>query len=55
MAKYKISIEELLQKVVEVEAETPEEAFKKVETDYKGGKIELPAEDLKEITFAIIE
>ena len=55
MAKYKISIEELLQKVVEVEAETPAEAFKKVEKDYKAGKIKLTAEDISEFCYGIIE
>ena len=55
MAKYKIQIEELLKKVVEVEAETQREAFDKVENDIKAGKIKLTAEDKSEICYGIKE
>lgn len=55
MAKYKIQIEELLTKVVEVEAETRLEAFKKIENDVKAGKIKLTAEDRSEFCYGIIQ
>lgn len=55
MAKFKIQIEELLTKVVEVEAETQREAFKKAENDLKAGNIKLTAEDVSEIVYGIIE
>ena len=55
MAKYKIQIEELLTKVVEVEAETQLEAFKKIENDIKAGKIKLTAEDKSEFCYGLKE
>lgn len=55
MAKYKIQIEELLIKVVEIEAETKSEALNKFENDIKAGKINLTAEDLSEICYGIVE
>lgn len=55
MAKYKIQIEELLTKVVEVEAETQSEAFTIAENDLKAGNIKLTAEDVSEICYGIIE
>lgn len=55
MAKYKIQIEELLTKVVEVEAETQREAFTIAENDLKAGNIKLTAEDVSEICYGIIE
>lgn len=55
MAKYKIQIEQLLTKVVEIEAETQLEAFNKIENDLKAGKIKLTAEDVSEICYGIVE
>lgn len=55
MAKFKIQIEELLTKVVEVEAETQREAFTKAENDLEAGKIKLTAEDESEFCYGIIE
>lgn len=55
MAKFKIQIEELLTKVVEVEAETCGAAFRKVENDLKTGKINFSAEDLSEIMYRFLE
>lgn len=55
MAKFKIQIEELLTKVVEVEAETQCEAFRKVENDLKAGKIKFSAEDISEFCYGIVE
>lgn len=48
--KYQIEIEEILQKVVEVEAESLSDAIVKVTKDYHDGEIELDAMDLKEWT-----
>lgn len=53
--KYKIQIEELLQKVVEVEADNRDETFKKVKSDYYNCKIQLDTADLKETVFGIGE
>lgn len=53
--KYKIQIEELSQKVVEVEADNRDEAFKKVKSDYRRGKIKLTVADESEIVFAFVE
>lgn len=55
MAKFKIQIEQLLTKVVEVEAESRAEAFKKIENDYKAGNVKLTAEDISEFCYGIIE
>lgn len=55
MAKFKIQIEELLTKVVEVEAETQREAFTIAENNLKAGNIKLTAEDISEIVYEIIE
>lgn len=55
MAKYKIQIEQLLTKAVEVEAQNRAEAFKKIENDYKAGQIKLTAEDISEFCYGIVE
>ena len=55
MAIFKIQIEELLTKVVEVEAETRREAFNKVENDIEAGKIKLTAEDKTEICYGLVD
>ena len=49
MSKYKIEIEEILQKVVEVEADSIEDAMCKVSNEYNECNITLNGEDLKEI------
>ena len=54
MAKFKIQIEELLKKVVEVEADSRDEAFVKVKTAYANEEITMP-ENLKEVVFAIVK
>ena len=48
MKKFQIEIEEILQKVVEVEAETLNEAIENVEEQYSNEEIVLDAEDFKE-------
>lgn len=50
---YKISITETLERVVEVEADTVEEALSKVENDYCEYKINLDGDDC--INFEIKE
>lgn len=55
MAKFKIQIEVLLKKVVEVEAETQLEAFKKIENDTKAGKINLTDEDASEFCYGLVD
>lgn len=48
MKRFQIEITETLQRIVEVEAETVEEALSKVEDDYVDHKINLfPDTDLK--------
>lgn len=51
--KYTITIEELLSKQIEVEADNFREAFEKVETQYKNGDIVLTADDFSEVTIGI--
>lgn len=51
--KYTVTIEELLVREVEVEAESPKEAFEKVENQYKNSDIVLTADDMLEVTFGI--
>lgn len=55
MKKYIVTIEELLSKDIEVEADSPKEAFEKVERQYKDGDIVLNADDFSEVTFGIIK
>ena len=55
MAVFKIQIEELLTKVVEIEAETHLEAFKKIENDIETGKIKLTAEDKSEFCYGLVD
>lgn len=51
--KYKITIEELLCKTVEVEAESPTAAMNKVHDMYSDELITLTADDFSEVTFGI--
>ena len=51
--KFKLEITECLQKVIEVEAKTKEEAYNKVSRMYRNGEIVLDSNDFidKEINF----
>ena len=51
--KFKLEITECLQKVIEVEAKTKEEAYNKVSRMYRDGEIVLDSNDFidKEIDF----
>lgn len=51
MKKFKIEVEEILQNVYEVEADSLEEAISIIHEKYKKCEIELVAEDLKEVNF----
>lgn len=48
MAKFKIEVQEIAQKVFEVEADTAAEAIACVVFDYREGKKQLSPEDLKQ-------
>lgn len=51
MKKYKIEIEEILQKVFDIEAESLDEALNIAEDKYREGEYELSPETIKEINF----
>lgn len=51
MEKFNIEIEELLQKVVTIEAENKEEAIRLVKEKYKSENIILDENDFKVVTF----
>lgn len=51
MKKYKIEIEEILQKVFDVEAESLDEALNIAEDKYREGEYELSPETIKETNF----
>lgn len=48
MAKFKIEVQEITQKILEVEADNPQEAIASVVFRYKNGDIQLSPEDLKQ-------
>ncbi len=53
MIKFKISVEETLSRIVEVEASSKEEALDKVREQYKNEEIVLDAEDFCEVNIRI--
>lgn len=53
MDKYKVNVEEILSRVIEVEANNEDEAEEKVRTMYKEQKVVLGAEDFEEVRFYI--
>lgn len=55
MKKYKIEVEEVLQKVIEVEAESAEEAIKNVREKYYNDELELDYMDLMDVEFREFE
>jgi len=55
MKKYKIEVEEILQRVIEVEAESFEEALEIIEKKYKKEKIVLDWEDFVDVSFRKFE
>ncbi len=50
---YKVTIEELLVREIEVEADSPNEAMDKIHEKYKNEEIVLTADDFSEVTFGI--
>ncbi len=55
MKTFKVEIEELLQKVIEVEAKDEREALDKVLELYRSGEVELDYEDLKYYDVKVLE
>lgn len=53
MNKYRINVEEILSRIVEVEADNEDDAEEKVREMYKEQKIILGAEDFREVGFYI--
>lgn len=51
MKKFKVEIEELLQRVVEIEANTVEEAISIAQDEYRKEKYVLSDSDFKEVNF----
>lgn len=51
--KYKINVEEILSRIIEVEADNEDEAEEKVKKMYREQEIVLDAEDFQEIGFYI--
>ena len=51
--KYKINIEEILSRVIEIEAEDDEDAENKVRKMYDSEEIVLSSEDLQEVDFYV--
>ena len=49
--KYRVNIEEILSRVIEVEADNPEDAEYKAEQMYKNEEVVLDAEDLHSVGF----
>ena len=52
--KYIVEIEEILQRVVEVEAESRDEAWKKVNQQYKDEEIVLDSSDHVDTTITVL-
>ena len=53
--KYKIEITETLQKMINIDAETEQEAIKKAMQLYRTGEIILYAEDMIDVNFDTID
>lgn len=51
--KYKVNVEELLSRIVEVEADSDEEAEDKVREMYRNEEIVLDAEDLQSVEYFV--
>lgn len=49
--KYKINVEEILSRIIEVEADNEDEAEEKVKDMYEKQQIVLDAEDFQEVGF----
>lgn len=49
--KYRVNVEEILSRVIEVGADSPEDAEYKAEQMYKNEEVVLDAEDLQSVGF----
>ena len=55
MNKYKVEIEEILNRIVEVEAENEDEAYMKVKEQYKKCEIVLTAENFVDVDISVLD
>lgn len=55
MKEFDLEVEEILQRVVTIKAETEDEALQKLEDKYYNEEIILDHHDLKETTFKVIK
>lgn len=53
MSKYRVNVEEILSRVIEVDADSEDDAEEKVKTMYNEQKIILGSEDFQEVGFYI--
>lgn len=51
--KYKVNVEELLSRIIKVEADSDEEAEEKVREMYRNEEIVLDAEDLQSVEYFV--
>ena len=54
MNKYKVEIEEILNRIVEVEAKNEDEAYMKVKEQYRKCEIVLTAEDFIDVEISVL-
>ena len=52
---YKVEIEEILNRIVEVEAENEDEAYMKVKDMYKKCEVVLTAEDFVDVEISVLD
>lgn len=52
---YNVNVRETLERIVPVKADSEEDAISQVQIMYNQGKVELTAEDMKEVDFATLE
>lgn len=55
MKKYSVAIEEILNRIVEVEAENEDEAYMKIKNMYRMCEIVLTAEDFVDVEISVLD
>lgn len=55
MKKYNVEIEEILNRIVEVEDENEDEAYRKVKNMYRKCEIVLTAEDFIDVEISVLD
>jgi len=55
MKKYNVEIEEILNRIVEIEAENEDEAYMKVKNMYRKCEIVLTAEDFVDVDISVLD